>query len=305
VPAANRQRRDQTASLARLSQSFSLSLEAENKSPRTIQGYAESLRLFITWLDEQGHATTIGSLDRHHVEEFITDQLARLKPSTAATRYKGLRVFFEWAVRDEEIETSPMAKMKPPAIPETMVPVLTENDMRALIKACGGRDFADRRDLAIIWMLADTGIRRAECAGLTLDDIDLSGRVLSVLGKGRRRRMVRFGKKTAAAVDRYLRIRDSHPLADQSWLWLGTSGRRFSDQGLRQMLERRGEQAGVKLHAHQFRHTYVHQHLANGGNEGDLMYLTGWKSRQMLTRYGASVAAERARGNYRSPWEGL
>jgi integrase len=65
------------------------------------------------------------------------------------------------------------------------------------------------------------------------------------------------------------------------------------------MMERRGIQAGIPgLHPHQLRHTFAHEYLAEGGNEGDLMMLAGWKSRQMLGRYGASAAAQRARDAY-------
>jgi integrase len=77
-----------------------------------------------------------------------------------------------------------MAGMRPPQIPETPVPVLTEEQLRRLLKACDGRDFAARRDTAIIRLLIDTGLRRGECAGIMLDDLDLDDQVVTVLGKG-------------------------------------------------------------------------------------------------------------------------
>jgi site-specific recombinase XerD len=82
-------------------------------------------------------------------------------------------------------------------------------------------------------------------------------------------------------------------------LWLGQQGR-LTDLGLVMMLRRRGRQAGLpKLHPHQFRHTFAHQWLAQGGSETDLMRLAGWNLRVMLQRYGASAADARAREAHR------
>jgi integrase len=70
----------------------------------------------------------------------------------------------------------------------------------------------------------------------------------------------------------------------------------MTTSGIGQMLTRRGAQAGVDhVHPHRFRHTFASGWLSGGGNEGDLMQLAGWKSRDMLDRYGASAAAARAR----------
>jgi hypothetical protein len=105
---------------------------------------------------------------RADLEAFLGDLLRRRAPATAATRYKVLRILYRWLEGEEEIEANPMARMKPPIIPEQPVPVVPEDGLRRLLAVCAGKDFEARRDTAIITLLLDTGARSGEFAGLTL-----------------------------------------------------------------------------------------------------------------------------------------
>ena len=166
-----------------------------------------------------------------------------------------------------------------------------------MLAACKGGGLDNRRDAAIIGLFKDTGIRRAELAGIAVTEVDVRNREAIVTGKGNKQRTVRFTYDTARAIDRYLRERAKHRNASSRALWLGVRGP-MTASGIAQMIERRGLEAGVEIYPHKFRHTFSHVFLDRGGAEGDLMELNGWTSPQMLNRYGRSARSARARRHY-------
>ena len=165
------------------------------------------------------------------------------------------------------------------------------------LKACKGQRLADRRDEAIIRFMVDTGARAAEVVGLQTTDIDLD-RGLAVIrrGKGGKGRIVPISAQTTVAIDRYLRVRRSHRLADSGPLWVGAqNGKTFGYYGLSGALKARASIAGIEgFHCHLLRHTFATRWKAARGSDDGLMAIAGWSSRSMIDRYCGAAASERA-----------
>src|SRR5215212_6177974 len=181
-----------------LLRSFERHLRAENRSDQTVATYLIAL----------------GQAGRADLEAYLGDLLTRRAAATAATYHKVLKLLYQWLEDEDELPTNPMAKMRPPIVPDQPVPVIPDDGLRRLLAACAGKGFEARRDTAMIMLLLDTGARRAELADLQLAHVDLNLDVLLVLGKGRRERALPFGHKAGEALERYLRVRARHKHAD-------------------------------------------------------------------------------------------
>ncbi len=292
------ERVDQGEEWASWLRSWERSLRARSLSPKTIQLYLAAGCELVSYLDEHGGPAEPSSLTRADVEGLFVALADRGRtPSGVAMVYRSLQQLMRFLGEEGELPTSPMQHMRPPVVPEPSTRVLTDDELRALLATCAGRDFVDLRDTALLRLFIATGGRRAEIVKLHVTDVDLVTDTVRLLGKGRRERTVSLSPKTAQALERYLRARRRDRWADREELWLAERGRGpLGYSGVAQMLTRRGRLAGLgELHPHMFRHAAAHDWLAAGGSESDLMKNMGWRSPQMLRRYGASLAEERAR----------
>ncbi|MFD3310109.1 tyrosine-type recombinase/integrase [Streptomyces sp. NPDC058694] len=312
---------DERYNLAPMTASWLRALKSENKSENTIRIYGHAVRSFTAFLTDEEHGyrpatdddgnpgrpapTGLEEIHREHVQAYITATIERTSASNAHQHFRSLKTMFNWLVDEEELGRSPMRTMKPPTVTETEVPVISDDDLSKLFRTCRGKSYADRRDMALLLLFLDTGVRLSEATDRRVADLDLDLMVLQVLGKKNKVRSVPFGRATATALDRYLRAAAKHKgkaLDEDMWLWWGdrNKGQRITIWGVGTMLKRRCAEAGIEpLHPHQFRHTFAHQWKVNGGNEDDLMRITGWTSRQMLSRYASSAGAERARAAHK------
>jgi site-specific recombinase XerD len=285
-------------------------LRARNRAERTIHSYLRVAEAFVDFQRAHGRPVDALEITRAHCEEYLVDVRDRTSPANQAKHFRSLQQLWRWLVDiEEELPVSPMAKLGPPSVPAKAVPVIPDDDVRALLAVCKGRGFEARRDAAIIRVLFDTGMRCGELVGIRTEGavdeldrplgIDWRYEVIHIVGKGNKPRACPFGVKTGDALRRYLRARAQHPQAAKDAFWLGRLGG-LTESGVQQLLARRCREAKLdRIHPHQFRHTYAHTWQLQGGGDDDLMRLMGWATRDMLSRYGASAAAERAQSAHR------
>ena len=274
--------------------SWELSMRAERKSASTIKNYTTGVRSFLAWCAANGHPA---ALDKTLAKMWVAHLLdAGAEPSTATARQLGLRRYSAWLEDEGEITDDPLLGLKSPKIDKKVTDSLTDDELKRLIKACAGKEFRDRRDEALVRLMAETGIRAGEVVALAVTDVSLDRGLATVTrGKGGKGRVAPFSPQTGLTIDRYLRARRAHRLADSPALWLGDRGKGLSYYGLHKALAGRAERAGLTgFHPHLLRHTAATRWLRAGGSEGGLMAVAGWSTRDMIDRYTGASAAERA-----------
>ncbi|HEV7974319.1 tyrosine-type recombinase/integrase [Amycolatopsis sp.] len=286
--------------LSRLLESWELDLRAQRKSPQTIKGYLTGARQYLAFCDAHGLEP---DLDKPTVNAFVLSLLdAGREASTASTRQSAVKLFSAWLAAEDFIPRDLIIGLAPPQLDKKVVDRLTEDECRALIKACEGKDFLDRRDNAIVRFMLEAIVRASETVDMTVSGTKTRvGTALIVRGKGGKGRTVPFGPQTGRAIDRYLIVREKHRLARSDVLWLGERGKLLGYSGLYKALGYRAKLAGIdNFHPHLTRHTSAQRWLDAGGSEGSLMAVAGWANRDMIEKYTRATASTRAAAEART-----
>ena len=234
--------------------------------------YTEAVQWFAAaHLLPQTSRTRWEQVDKADIQRWLVWLLGRYSDAYASNQYRALQQFFRWWAGEEGLP-DPMAGLRPPRVTEKLIPVFTSVELSKLEKACAGRGFAQRRDLAIIAVFRATGARLSELAGIVYDvedaqrsDVDLWQREITVRGKNGKARIVRISHQAALSLDRYIRVRARHAQAYRPQLWLGVNNRGpMTANGIYQMIVRRGRQCGVAVYPHRFPAPFQ-PHLAGPG----------------------------------------
>src|SRR5271154_4056673 len=291
-----------------------------NSSPATIEDYHGDLKLFHDFLTPPGEKTLpIGQIDHRVIREFVSWLYDRkLQKPTIARKLAALRTFFKYCVREKVVKQNPARLVSTPKLPKRIPRIQTAEEINAFLDALpGGSNAAmplprtlkpnqekglgksdkrteklvPRRDRAIFELLYASGLRVSELVGLSLGDMDKSGQMLRVLGKGRKERVVPYGAKAQAAFDDYWPIRyeilEASAKPDAEAVFVNWRGRRLSDRSVRYIVKKYCTLAKVdwNLHPHSLRHAFATHLLNDGADLRAIQELLGHVSLSTTQRY--------------------
>lgn len=192
---------------------------------------------------------------------------AGLSPVTMGRKLAAVRSFCAHLCRIEVLAGNPARPIRNPKTPQTLPRFLMESEVERLLAAPDGSP-EGIRDAAVLELLYATGLRASELTGIEEEDIDLGGRTVRVLGKGRRERIVPFGAPAQRALREYLPVRQSWIEArpSETTLFVTPRGKPLSTAGLRRLLARSLERAALakRVTPHALRHSFA-THLLNAG----------------------------------------
>jgi integrase/recombinase XerC/integrase/recombinase XerD len=288
--------------LERLVLQFEVFNRTEGKAPKTVAWYNHSLRLFSLYLEDKGYSSLLGDLDITRIREYILHLQTRPKYSghpyiaeqetgvsqmTVENHVRALRGFFNWLHREGYTEESVLAKLKPPKVPQKLVEPLTDVEIAAIFSAMDAHTLAGARDVCLVTLLLDTGLRSNEAVTLPVKDIHLEQGYLKVMGKGQKERIVPFGKAVQKSFMKYLYHFRPEPVHDGiEFFFLTLEGHLLSNNALQLIMKRLANRSGVnRLHAHLLRHTFSVNYLVNGGDVFTLQQILGHTTLEMVRRY--------------------
>lgn len=276
---------------------------ARGHSPHSVRAYLSDVRHLIAFAARRGR--TWHDVDLALLRSWLAAMVAvSLSRATVARRGAAIRAFYAWAAAERLVPVDPAARLVT-AQPRSALPTaLGVEPAGRLVDAARDRavdgDPLALRDWAALELLYATGARVGELVGLDVDDVDLDGRLVRLLGKGAKERMVPFGAPADRAVRRWLA--EGRPVlatgASGAALLLGSRGGRLDQRQLRTVVHAAAALAGVDdLAPHGLRHTAA-THLVQGGSDlRSVQELLGHASLATTQRY-THVTADRLRASY-------
>jgi len=278
---------------------FLLHRESEGRSPRTLEWHRGALRVFTSWLRENGHdenpTTWDSTLIRRyfvHLQDRASARGGKLSSQSVKTYAISVRAFCRWLHDEEYIDTNMVERVAVPKSAQRVKDPFTTDDIRRLLAAAKADKRMGLRDYAVILFLLDSGCRASEVVGMKTADILWSQMLAKVYGKGSKERVVFLSAETLRAMQRYA----MRAPQGADTFFRTEEGIEMTASGLLTLTKKLATRANVgNVHPHRFRHTFAITFLRSGGNVLALQRLLGHTTLTMTQHYVALVSDDLAR----------
>ena len=261
---------------------FRQSLLARNASAGTLRAYLDDIRQFIAWFHEQSVLEQANQVDRQDVEGFLADLGQKGVTGTSRRRKLcALRRFFSCLRDNDLVSADPTASIRRPKAEERTPEILYGHEYKALLYEARG----NVRDQAILQVFLQTGIRVGELCALTMDNIDLTARELTVRqGKGLKDRVIPLTHDACHALEQHIALRKD---AGTTHLFLTKYGTPLQPRATNYMLQTYLHRKGIRKHisVHSLRHTCASLRADKGMPLRSLQAMLGHRSMETTYRY--------------------
>lgn len=275
-------------------------------SPKTLAHYQEYEQSFIKWCASVGQPLVLASLNAGNVRlfaDYVRHRHGGKRDGESAAKacVSTLKIWSRYLVDEDLLEADYLSRLRLPKVTKVARQAYEAWEIQALRGAMADSP-TSARDLAVLSLLLDTGMRVSELINLRLKDVDLTARrVIIHQGKGRLERVVPFGNSASrdggASVRRlraYLAIRWASPeltAAESDRLLMGVHGRPLTDVGVRQVFAKAAQRCDLShQEVHATRHTFAVRYLVrNPGDIEGLRYMLGHLSPEMYRVYAGQA----------------
>ncbi|MGB9894072.1 MAG: tyrosine recombinase XerC [Candidatus Saccharicenans sp.] len=261
----------------------------KNASPHTISNYRRDLNQLATHLKENGYTwrTTTTIALRGYLAELHE---LKFKKSTIIRKLAAMRSFFEFGLRKKWRADNPASALATPRQEQKLPGFLTEDETTQLLEwPVKLDDPLEVRDKAILELLYASGLRVSELVSLNLEDLHLKERLVRVKGKGKKERIVPFGREAAKWLKEYFstRARLARGKSSGSALFLNYRGERLTVRSVQRLVQSRLRQISIarKISPHSLRHSFASHLLSRGADLRAIQELLGHKSLATTQKY--------------------
>ena len=257
-----------------------------NVSPHTLAAYRldlEQLALFVA--RETGATARVGDVDHLLLRRYLAQLGKRVKKSSVGRKLAAIRSFYRYLVRHGVVAKNPAELIATPKKENRLPFHLDIDQVTTLVEAPQEDDKHALRDRAILEMLYSCGLRVSELTGLAIGDLDLSGGMVRVLGKGGKERIVPVGSRAMEAIQEYLKGRGV--LGGSGSLFLNTRGQRINRRSVARIVDAHVLRIAAfkRISPHILRHTFATHMLEGGADLRAIQELLGHASLSTTQKY--------------------